>query len=74
MLPNIPAINNPEKYIGFELPVEKVKAALAEAYKKVDFAMECHGDKFPREYSANNVYATTVLFFVLVNLTITVAN
>ena len=34
MIPNIPAIKNPEKFIGFDLPREKVEAALAEAYKK----------------------------------------
>ena len=59
MLPKIPAIQNPEKFVGFELPREKVEAALAEAYKKVDFAIKCHDGKFPKEYSKNNVYGTT---------------
>jgi len=36
MIPNIPAITNPEKYAKFDLPREKVEAALKEAFKKVD--------------------------------------
>lgn len=58
MIPNIPAIENPEKYAAFDLPKEKVEAALAEAYKKVDKLIEQVGCKFPHEYSEGNVYKT----------------
>ena len=56
MIPNIPAIENIEKYADFDLPREKLEYALAEALKKLDYGLECFGDKFPREYSVNNVY------------------
>lgn len=58
MIPNIPAITNPEKYSEFTLPREKVEAALKEAFKKVDLGIEQFGYKFPNEYSENNVYKT----------------
>ncbi|MBQ8689282.1 MAG: glycoside hydrolase family 88 protein [Clostridia bacterium] len=58
MIPSIPPIQNPERYSEFNLPREKVEAALNEAFKKVDLGIEHHGFKFPNEYSKNNVYAT----------------
>lgn len=58
MIPNIPAIQNPEKYSKFELPREKILDALNEAYKKIDALIEQVGYKFPNEYSVNNVYKT----------------
>jgi len=58
MIPNIPAITNPEKYAKFDLPREKVEAALKEAFKKVDKLIDQVGYKFPNEYSENNVYKT----------------
>ena len=58
MIPNIPAIQNPEKYSSFELPREKILDALNEAYKKIDALIEQVGYKFPNEFSENNVYKT----------------
>lgn len=58
MIPNIPAIANPEKYSEFNLPLEKVKAAFDEAVKKADALIEQVGYKFPNEYSVDNVYKT----------------
>ena len=57
MIPNIPAIENPAKYADFELPKEKLEYALAEALKKIDFAIPSFTDKFPEHSSVNNVYA-----------------
>ncbi len=58
MIPNIPAIKNPEKYSAFEIPREKLEFALAEAIKKIDKCIEQVGNKFPHEFSENNVYKT----------------
>ena len=52
----IPGINNPEKYADFDLPREKLEAALAEAVKKIDFALPTFTDRFPSHNSTNNVY------------------
>lgn len=56
MIPNIPAITNPERYSDFDLPREKVEYALGEALKKIDFALPQFTDKFPSHSSINNVY------------------
>ena len=58
MIPNIPEILDKEKYSDFDLPKEKLEYALAEALKKIDYCIECVGDKFPHEFSVNNVYQT----------------
>ena len=58
MIPNIPAIQDPKKYSEFDLPKSKVEAALNEAYKKIDKLIEQVGNKFPAEYSKDNVYPT----------------
>ena len=52
----IPGINNPEKYADFDLPREKLEAALAEAVKKIDFALPTFTDRFPSHNSTNTVY------------------
>ena len=57
MLPNIPEIRNKEKYADFELSREKLEYALAEAIKKIDYALPTFTDKFPEHSSVNNVYA-----------------
>ncbi len=58
MIPNIPAIENKEKYSYFRISREKLEYALSEAVKKIDFALEGFGDKFPDASSKNNVYPT----------------
>ena len=58
MIPNVPAIQDPNKYSEFDLPRAKVEAALNEAYKKIDKLIEQVGYKFPNEFSKNNVYET----------------
>ena len=58
MIPNIPEILDKEKYSDFDLPKERLEYALAEALKKIDYCIECVGDKFPHEFSVNNVYQT----------------
>ncbi len=59
MIPNIPELKNPERFGDFDLPREKLEYALREALKKIDFGIECHQGRFPKESSKNNVYATT---------------
>ncbi len=59
MLPNIPEIKNPEKYADFVLPKEKLEYALAEAIKKIDFALPTFTELFPEHASVNNVYPAT---------------
>lgn len=59
MIPKIPEINNPEKYGDFDLSREKLEYALSEALKKINYGIECFGDKFPRASSTNNVYPVT---------------
>ena len=56
-LPNIPEIQDKAKYADFELSREKLEYALAEAVKKIDFALPTFTDKFPEHASVNNVYA-----------------
>ncbi len=57
MIPNIPAIENPEKYADFDLPKEKLEYALSEALKKIDFMIPQFTEMFPEHSSVNNVYA-----------------
>ncbi len=57
MLPNIPEIDNPKKYSDFRVPKEKLEYALAEAIKKIDFALPTFTDKFPSHGSTGNVYS-----------------
>lgn len=59
MIPNIPKIKNPERYSDFKISREKLEYALAEALKKIDYALECYKGLFPTEYSKNNVYSPT---------------
>ena len=56
MIPNIPEILHPERFSDFDLPREKLEYALSEALKKLDYGLECFGDKFPKESSVGNVY------------------
>jgi len=56
MIPNIPPIADPARYADFDLPREKLEYALAEALKKVDFAIPTFTDFFPSHNSFNNVY------------------
>ncbi len=56
MIPNIPAIENTEKYSHFRISREKLEYALSEAIKKIDFALPQFTDKFPDSGSINNVY------------------
>ena len=56
MIPNIPEILHPERFSDFDLPREKLEYALSEALKKLDYGLECFGDKFPKESSKDNVY------------------
>ena len=44
------------KYSDFEIPREKLEAALADALEKVDYALPTFTDKFPSEASKDNVY------------------
>ena len=57
MIPNVPAIKNPERFEAFDLPREKLETALAEVLKKVDYMMEYFDiDEFPSEASKGQVY------------------
>ncbi|MBR2461049.1 MAG: glycoside hydrolase family 88 protein [Clostridia bacterium] len=56
MIPNIPEIVDKAKYADFDLPREKLEYALAEALKKIDFAIPTFTDMFPSHASTNNVY------------------
>ncbi len=56
MIPEIPKIQDPDKYEDLELPREKLEYALREALKKIDYGIECFGDKFPESASRGNVY------------------
>ena len=58
MLPNIPAIKNPERFGDVELKREKLEYALAEALKKIDKGIADHNGEFPTEASHGNVYNT----------------
>lgn len=57
MIPHIPKIEHPERYAAFDLPKEKLEYALAEAIKKIDFALPTFTLDFPEHSSVNNVYA-----------------
>ena len=65
-IPEIPDIENPEKYADFELSREKLEYALSEALKKIDEKMmptfvydnEKGGYKYPAHSSVDNVYGT----------------
>jgi len=58
-LPDIPDIENPEKYGDFELSREKLESALAAALAKIDDRMipDFGSDKYPAHSSVNNIYA-----------------
>ncbi len=58
MLPKIPEIKNPERFLGAELSREKLEYALGEAIKKIDYAMTTFGKDFAEHASVNNVYPT----------------
>ena len=58
MIPNIPKIEKPERFLDFDLPREKLEYALSEALKKIDYGIEMHKGLFPQEFSKNNVYET----------------
>ncbi len=49
-------IASPEKYADFDLPREKLEAALAEAIAKIDYALPTFTNKFPSHNSTSNVY------------------
>ena len=63
MIPNIPEIVDKAKYADFDLPREKLEYALAEALKKIDFAIPTFTDKFPSHASTNNVYEAVELLY-----------
>lgn len=56
MIPNIPKIEAPERYLDFELKREKLEYALREALKKIDKFLPEFTDNFPEHASVNNVY------------------
>ena len=58
-IPDIPDIENPEKYADFELSREKLEMALEAALAKIDGKMiPAFGtDKYPAHSSVDNVYA-----------------
>ena len=58
MIPNIPNIQNPERFGDFELSRDKLEYALSEAIKKIDIGIRMHKGLFPLEYSNDNVYKT----------------
>ena len=54
MIPNIPAIQHPERFEKFDLSREKLEYGLAETLKKVDYMMQVFGQtEFPAENSTN---------------------
>ncbi len=53
----LPEIEEPERFAEFELSEEKLRYALDEAIKKIDYALPQFTDKFPAHNSVNNVYA-----------------
>ena len=59
MIPAIPNIEKPERYAKFDLSREKLEYALAEAIKKIDFALPSFKDFYPDHASVNNVYQPT---------------
>ena len=59
MLPNIPEIQNLEKYSDFRVSREKLEHALELALKQIDKGIDCFGSLFPHEFSKNNVYGVT---------------
>ena len=54
MLPNIPEIQNLEKYSDFRVSREKLEHALELALKQIDKGIDCFGSLFPHEFSKNN--------------------
>lgn len=58
MLPNIPVINNPDKYSEFRVSREKLESALKVCERQVNKCLETVGTIFPREYSEGNVYGS----------------
>ena len=58
MLPNIPEIQNPEKYSEFRIPREKLEHALEVSLKQINKCIESVNGQFPWEFSKNNVYDT----------------
>ena len=56
-LPPIPDITDAAKYAEFDLPKEKLEAALADAVAKIDQMLPTFTDKFPSHNSKDNVYA-----------------
>ena len=58
MLPNIPVINNPDKYSDFRVSREKLEKALKICLRQIDKGINDFSPIFPMEFSKNNVYAT----------------
>ena len=58
MLPNIPAINNPDKYSHFRISREKLEHALEVCLKQIDKGINDFSPIFPMEFSKGNVYGT----------------
>ena len=57
MIPNVPKIHNPEKFKKFEVSEEKLKYALEETLKKIDYMMEYFApNEFPAENSIGQRY------------------
>ncbi len=57
MIPNIPEIENKEKYSEFRVSKEKLEHALEVTLRQIDKAMDCFkDDDFPFEYSKGLVY------------------
>lgn len=58
-IPDIPDIENPEKYADFELSREKLEAALDAVLAKIDGKMipDFGYEKYPAHSSVNNVYS-----------------
>ena len=55
---NTPPTSNEEKYADFNLPREKLEAALSNALSKIDYMMTTFAvDEFPSHNSTNNVYS-----------------
>ena len=59
-IPDIPDIENPEKYADFELSREKLEAALDAVLAKIDGKMipDFGYEKYPAHSSVNNVYSS----------------
>ena len=55
MLPNIPEIQNKEKYSHFRISREKLEHALKVSLKQIDKGIAAFGDIVPMEFSKGNV-------------------